>query len=92
MHSVVNGNGNGTPIDSTTPSGALTPTTAFDVSIMRAFLISLLPAVMGATREQLEDTIFDSEFEERVTRFANEGGGPLYVVKVKEESEGKHRI
>ena len=74
--------------DGTTPPGTLTPTVTFDASLMRAFLLSLLPPVLNASREELEDSLFDSEFEERVSRFASEGGGPLYVVKVKGESEG----
>lgn len=57
---------------------------------MRAYLLTLLPAVFGTPREELEDQIVDSEFEERVTRFAGEGGGPLYVVKVKDETEGMY--
>ncbi len=74
--------------DGTTPSGTLTPTVTFDASLMRAFLLSLLPPVMGVSKEELVDSLFDAEFEERVSRFASEGGGPLYVVKVKGEGEG----
>ena len=55
---------------------------------MHAYLTALLPAIFGVSKEELEDQIVDSEFEERVTRFAGEGGGPLYVVKVKDEVEG----
>lgn len=80
-----------TPTNGTLPpvDGPVTPTAStFDPALMRAYLLTLLPAVFGTPREELEDQIVDSEFEERVTRFAGEGGGPLYVVKVKDEAEG----
>ena len=43
--------------------------------------------MLGASLDELE-AIFDDEFEERASRFAAEGGGVIYVVKVKDESEG----
>ena len=55
---------------------------------MRTYLLALLPPIFGASRGEIEDQVFDSEFEERVARFASEGGGPLYFVKRKEEVEG----
>ncbi|KIM50786.1 hypothetical protein SCLCIDRAFT_1225109 [Scleroderma citrinum Foug A] len=63
-----------------------TPPPAFDVSLFRSYLLSLLPPVLGASPEELV-SLFDDEFEERVIRFAADGGGVMYVVKVKEESE-----
>lgn len=72
----------------TTPhDGPLEPTQSFDSSIFRSYLLSLLPPVLGASLDELEP-IFDDEFEERVSRFAAEGGGVIYVVKVKDEAEG----
>lgn len=65
-----------------------TPIQPFDSSIFRLYLTSLLPPVLGASPDEL-DPIFDDEFEERVSRFAAEGGGVIYVVKVKDESEGE---
>ena len=60
----------------------------FDSSIFRSYLLSLLPPVLGASLEELE-SIFDDEFEERVSRFAAEGGAVIYVVKVRDEAEGE---
>jgi len=65
-----------------------TTTTAFDTSIFRSYLLALLPPFIGATPTEL-DYIFDDEFDERVSRFVAEGGAALYVVKSKEETEGK---
>jgi dynein heavy chain 1 len=59
----------------------------FDSSIFRTYLLSLLPPVLGASPEELE-SLFDEEFEERVSRFAAEGGGVIYVVKVRDDAEG----
>lgn len=61
---------------------------SFDPEIFRSYLLSLLPPVVGAVPEEL-DSLFDHEFDERVARFAAEGGGVIYVVKAKEESEGE---
>jgi len=81
----------------TTSNGALphdgpvdtTPPPAFDVSLFRSYLLSLLPLVLGASPEELA-SLFDDEFEERVIRFAADSGGVMYVVKVTEESEGEY--
>lgn len=76
-----NGNGNGAiPHDE--------PATAFDSSVFHTYLLSLLPPVLGASPADLE-SIFDDEFDERITRFASEGGGVIYVVKRKDEVEGE---
>lgn len=64
------------------------PAAAFDPALMQRYLLSLLPPIFGASSEELEAMLFDAEFEDRVTRFASESGGPLYVVKVKDEVEG----
>ena len=63
------------------------PTSAFDSEIFRSYLLSLLPPVIGAYPSDLE-SLFDEEFDARVARFASDTGGVVYVVKVKEESEG----
>ncbi|KAG2358351.1 cytoplasmic dynein heavy chain 1 [Suillus spraguei] len=58
----------------------------FDTSVFRTYLESLLPPVLGTQPEELVG-LFDDEFDERVTRFAAEGGGVIYVVKTKDETE-----
>ena len=63
------------------------PTLAFDPAIFRSYLLSLLPPVIGAFPSDLE-SLFDAEFNGRVARFASDTGGVIYVVQVKEESEG----
>ncbi|KAF9463127.1 dynein heavy chain [Collybia nuda] len=79
MEAPLTTNGNGDiPTDTT-------PVVAFDAEIFRSYLLALLPPVIGALPEEL-DSLFDDEFDERVTRFAADSGGPLYVVKTKEES------
>ncbi|KAI0259332.1 cytoplasmic dynein heavy chain 1 [Gloeopeniophorella convolvens] len=77
-------NGNGTIPHDEQPTPA--PSTSFDTSIFRAYLLSLLPPVLGATQDDIE-SIFDGEFDERITRFAGEGGGVIYVVKRRDEVE-----
>ncbi len=78
---------NGTPTDE-----PVQPTiAAFDPSIFRSYLLALIPPFLGASPDELE-TIFDDEFEERISRFAGEGGGVIYVVKKKEETEGARRV
>jgi dynein heavy chain 1 len=61
----------------------------FDSSVFRSYLLSLLPPVLGASLEELE-SIFDDEFDERVSRFAAEGGVVIYVVKVRDDVEGEY--
>jgi hypothetical protein len=64
------------------------PTTSvFDTEIFRSYLLSLLPPVIGADPSDLE-SLFDEEFDTRIARFASDSGGVVYVVKVKEDSEG----
>ncbi|KAG5351429.1 hypothetical protein C0989_006504 [Termitomyces sp. Mn162] len=59
-------------------------TTQFDPSIFRSYLLALLPPVIGAEPDELE-SLFDDEFEEKVTRFATDNGGSIYIVKIREE-------
>ncbi|KAG1741853.1 dynein heavy chain, N-terminal region 1-domain-containing protein [Suillus paluster] len=59
---------------------------SFDTSLFRSYLMSLLPPVLGAQPEEFV-SLFDEEFDERVTRFAAEGGGVIYVVKTRDEAE-----
>ncbi|EPQ61281.1 dynein heavy chain protein 2 [Gloeophyllum trabeum ATCC 11539] len=49
-------------------------------------MLSVLPPLMAASPQDLE-SIFDDDFDERVSRFAAEGGGAMYVVKTKDEVE-----
>ncbi|GLB36818.1 putative dynein heavy chain [Lyophyllum shimeji] len=77
---------NGLPNGSTNHDAPAEPVALFDTAIFRSYLLSLLPPVIGALPEEL-DTLFDEEFDEKVTRFAADNGASIYVVKVKEESE-----
>ena len=92
-----NGNGSAPPLTSSTSNGVPAhdgPVDAhppFDVSVFRSYLLSLLPPVLGAYPEELF-SLFEDEFEEKVSRFAAEGGGVIYVVKVKEEAEGEAKV
>lgn len=63
------------------------PSSSFDPGIFHTYLLSLLPPVLGATSKEIE-SIFDDDFDERVTRFASEGTGVVYIVKRKDEVEG----
>src|ERR1700761_5985529 len=80
-------NGILTPDLSLEPSTQSTPST-FDVSVFRTYLLNLLPPVLGATIHELEDSLFDSDFEERVTKFANEPSVVVYILKKKEDVNG----
>ncbi|KAF7974161.1 hypothetical protein HWV62_13279 [Athelia sp. TMB] len=82
---LTNGNGHG-PILGDGPIAETAST--FDSAIFRDYLLSLLPPVLGASLEEL-DTLFDDDFDERVSRFAAEGGVVIYVVKVRDEVEGQ---
>jgi dynein heavy chain 1 len=59
----------------------------YDPGIFRDYLLALLPPVIGALPSELE-SLFDDAYEERVAQFAAEGGGVIYVIKVKDEVEG----
>jgi hypothetical protein len=60
---------------------------AFDPAVFRSYVLALLPALLGALPEDLA-YLFDEYFDERVTRFAAEGNGVIYVSKIKDEVEG----
>jgi hypothetical protein len=82
MEAPLTTNGNGdVPTDTA-------PAVTFDADIFRSYLLALLPPVIGALPEEL-NSLFDDEFDERVARFAADSGGPLYVVKTKEESSAE---
>lgn len=81
-------NGGGLNGNGITGNGTASTSTAFDTELFTHYLLTLLPPVIGATQVELEETLFDAEYEERVTRFASEGGNVLYVQKVKDEDEG----
>lgn len=66
------------------------PSSSFDPAIFQSYLQALLPPVIGASPTEL-DAIFDNEFNDRVMRFASEGGGVIYVVKAKDEVDGMFR-
>lgn len=75
------------PSDSPSPAPP-PPPTSFDPAAFRTYLLALLPAVFGASLDDLQDSLFDDEFDERVVRFAAEGGSVVYVVKVRQDYEG----
>jgi len=72
----------------------------------RQYLLALLPPVLGATHEEIEEGIIaDIEFEERVRLWASSGnigvagpgagaggpgGGVLYVAKIAEGLPGEY--
>ena len=73
---VVNGNGSANPLPS------------IDPSIFRSYLLALLPVVLAASTEDIEGTLFDGEFDDRVLRFASEGANVIYIEKTRIDSEG----
>jgi len=62
-------------------------TSSFDTEIFRRYLLDLFLPGIGARSSDLK-SLFDDEFDERVSRFAADNGGVIYVVQVKEEGEG----
>jgi len=62
-------------------------TSSFDTEIFRRYLLDLFLPGIDARSSDLK-SLFDDEFDERVSRFAADIGGVIYVVQVKEESEG----
>lgn len=66
--------------------GPVEPTIAFDPAVFRSYLLALLPPLLAALPDELE-SMFDDEFDERVSRFAGEGGGVIYVVKKRDEAD-----
>lgn len=73
-------------VHSDTPPPA--PAVPFEPALFRTYLLLLLPPLMGASMDELEMTLFDGEFDERVVKFAAEGATVIYVVKIKEEVDG----
>lgn len=74
---------------STHPDGQVTPepSSSFDPTALRNYLGALIPPMIGAAPEDVE-SILDYGFEERVAKFSGEGGGALYIVKVKDNADG----
>lgn len=68
--------------------GPVEPSTTFDPGLFRSYLLALLPPVVGATPPELE-YLFEDDFNERVEKFAAEGGDVIYVVKKRDEVEGQ---
>ena len=68
--------------------GLLEPTTQFDVSLFRSYLSALLPPVVGALPEELDDLFESSDFDGTVSKFAAEGSDVIYVVKRRVDLEG----
>jgi len=68
--------------------GLLEPTTQFDVSLFRSYLSALLPPIVGALPEELDDLFESSDFHETVSKFATEGSEVIYVVKRRVDLEG----
>ena len=96
-------NGTTTPepnLNGTTPltNGSASSAATFDPGIMRAFLVSVLPPIFGASREEFEASMFgeskghNDDFEDHVAHFSMDGGGPLYVTKTREDGEGACRF
>jgi hypothetical protein len=75
----VNGNGSANPLPS------------IDPSIFRPYLLALLPVVLSASIEDIESTLFDDDFDDRVLRFASEGSNVVYIEKTRIDSEGAYR-
>lgn len=48
----------------------LEPTTQFDVSLFRSYLSALLPPVVGALPDELDDVFESGDFDETVSKFA----------------------
>jgi len=64
------------------------PALVLDPTAFKSYLLALVPALLGATLDELEVSLFDPEFEDRVARFSTESGGAIYVSKLKNELEG----
>ncbi|KAF5382234.1 hypothetical protein D9757_008925 [Collybiopsis confluens] len=76
---------NGHSPDPHADSPAETPV-FFDTDVFRAYLLALLPPVIGASPSEIQDGLFQlKDFDGRVSTFAAEGSGVLYIVKAKDE-------
>jgi hypothetical protein len=60
----------------------------FDIEVFRNYILTLLPPVLGASIDELEGSLFDQDFEDRVSKFAAEPGAVVYVLKRKDEVTG----
>lgn len=80
-------NGSSVHTNGTLQDGPSESSITFDPSIFRSYLLALLPPFLAASPDEIE-SVFDEEFDERVLKFAGEGGGVVYVVKKKDEAEG----
>ncbi|KAL1716082.1 dynein heavy chain [Schizophyllum commune] len=81
----LNGHSNGIHDSPPTPdpSAPPPPPSNFDPELFRGYLLALLPPLTGADPAEL-DILFDSEYEEKVSKFAAEGANVIYVVKARE--------
>ena len=81
----LNGHSNGIHDSPPTPdpSAPPPPPSNFDPELFRGYLLALLPPLTGADPAEL-DVLFDSEYEEKVSKFAAEGANVIYVVKARE--------
>ena len=68
--------------------GLLEPTTQFDLSLFRSYLSALLPPVVGASPEEVDDLVESRDFVETVSKFAAEGPDVIYIVKQRVDLEG----
>ena len=68
--------------------GLLEPTTQFVISLFQSYLSALLPPVVGALPEEMDDLFEPSDFHETVSKFAAEGSDVIYVVKRQVDLEG----
>ena len=74
-----NGATKGAVHDGETASTTSTPS-PFDPTIFKGYLLALLPPLLAAAPHEL-DYLFDDEFNDRVQRFASEGGGAPGTVR-----------
>lgn len=59
----------------------------FDPEILKAYLQALLPPVIGTSHSDLVSLFEQDDFADKVTQFATESGGVIYVVKAKDDVE-----
>ncbi|OCF56381.1 dynein heavy chain 1, cytosolic [Kwoniella mangroviensis CBS 10435] len=75
--------GIGTPLPPSDGGGSGNTTLDFDVNVFRIYLESLLLPVMSATKQEIEDSLFeDPSFDEKTIRFATDPGCQVvYITK-----------
>jgi dynein heavy chain 1 len=76
------------PTPTTTTNGPIDQL-LFDSSVFQSYMLAFLLPVLGAAPLALESIFDDDEFDECLSRFAAEGGGVRYIVKVRDEAEGE---